>query len=53
MLAIVFGAHKGSPLRDPRLIPQVLFVFSSRKQGEGVSASENTKLEKKLEENKG
>ena len=49
---IEFLLQRGGSLiifRDRRLIPQVLFVFSSRKQGlEGVRVSENTKLEKIL-----
>ena len=43
-----------SSVRDRKEMPQVLFVFSSRKGGgEGVEARENTKPEKKHEENGG
>ena len=46
--------RKTVSLRDRLLIPQVLFfLWSKRKGGEGVEASENGKLEEKPEENGG
>ena len=38
-------------IRDHRILPQVLFVCTSGKGGEGVEGSENMKLEEKPEEN--
>ena len=38
-------------LRDHRILPQVLFIFTLGKGGEGVEALENIKLENKPEEN--
>ena len=49
-LEIISMVH---PLRERKEMPQVLFVFSSRKGGEGVEARENTKPEKKREECEG
>ena len=40
-------------VRDRQEIPQVLFVFSSRKGGRGLRLAGNTKPEEKLEENRG
>ena len=34
-------------VRDRQGIPRILFIFYSRKRGDGVEPSENTKLEKK------
>ena len=40
-------------VRDRRILPQVLFVFTSGKGGEGVEALENIKLEKNEENMQG
>ena len=40
-----------SILRDSLLLPQVLFLWSKKKGGEGVEATENGKLVEKPEEN--
>ena len=42
--------HNWRPFRDRLFLPQVLFLWSKKKGGEGVEATENAKLVEKPEE---